>query len=389
MSSMEFNSYKLSEICEVKSGKRLPVGSNFSDEITNYPYIRARDIKNGKIDSSSLSYIDEELHKKLKRYIINEGDIALTVVANIGDVGYCEKELDNVNLTENAVRLTNFDKNINSRFLTYYLSQPFAKLYMEGLAAGAAQSKLGMYKVNKIKVNVPNLDFQKKIVSIIFNYDQLIENNNKRIKILENMAESLYKEWFVRFRFPGHETAEFENGIPKGWEIKKIKNIVMRYPFGKTYKDNETENEGLTIVIDQSDNKYMGFVNDAPIHKADYEKPLLLFGDHTCKYVLMCENFSLGENIIPYSTNNGLVVNNYYLYYATKNIITTEEYKRHWNRYINFKIFVPDIILQNKFTNIIKGIKQEIDRLEILNRNLAKQRDLLLPRLMSGKLEIK
>ena len=122
---------RLGKLVEIKSGKRLPQGYDFSDSPTSHPYIRARDIKHGNIDSNDFAYISDEVHKKLKRYIVDENDILLTIVANIGDVGYVNKSLQGFNLTENAVRLTHYSKRIEPRYLCYYLSQPATKIYME------------------------------------------------------------------------------------------------------------------------------------------------------------------------------------------------------------------------------------------------------------------
>ena len=140
---MEINVYRIDNICLIKSGKRLPVGFDFSTEPTKYRYIRSRDIKAGKICLDDVAYIDEETKKRIKKYIINTGDVAITIVANIGDIGYATRDCDGINLTENAVRLTAFDETIvYSKYLSYYLKQPAMKTYMENLAAGAAQAKL-------------------------------------------------------------------------------------------------------------------------------------------------------------------------------------------------------------------------------------------------------
>ena len=236
--------YRISDICKIKSGKRLPAGHDFSIEPTPYRYIRARDIKSGKITLDDTPYIDEGTRQRIKKYIINAGDIAITIVANIGDIGYANKDCDGINLTENAVRLTSFDENVvYPKYLAYYLAQPFIKTYMENLAAGAAQSKLGIYKIEKMKVELPRLSFQKEIVRIIDKFDRLIEINRNRIKTLEQMAENLYKEWFVRFHFPGHESAEFENGIPKGWKYIRADKVI---DFNPTIKSNNQSD--FTII---------------------------------------------------------------------------------------------------------------------------------------------
>lgn len=280
-------------------------------------------------------------------------------------------------------------KSINE-YVYYFMKQDWIRNYATNSMTGASgRQRANLDFIKKIQFEFPDCEVQKKIVNYLIKYDELIENNNKRISILEQMAEEIYKEWFIRFRFPGHEKTEFENGIPKGWEVKKVRDCVNRKKFGITYKAEEVEKEGEIIVIDQSKDEYLGFHSNEPSHKADLDKPILLFGDHSCKTKIMIKEFSLGENVIPYVSNNNDKINNYYLYYATNKLLETEEYKRHWSRFCGFKIFIPPIDLQNIFIKHIKIFEQEKELLWCQNQKLIKQRDLLLPRLMSGKLEIK
>ena len=272
----------------------------------------------------------------------------------------------------------------------YYLakSQYIRDMAINSMTGASGRQRADAKFIGKIKWNFPSPNVQTKIASILSAYDNLIENNNKRIKILEQMAETLYKEWFVRFRFPGYETAEFENGIPKGWEVVRVKNCLKRLPFNRLYKQDELESSGKVIVIDQSSNEFMGYHNNEPSHYASFEEPIILFGDHSCKFVLMTKNFSLGENVVPFKSIGTEEFDNYYLYYAAHKLIVTEEYKRHWGRFTAMKIFKPQIDLQKKFAEFVKQLIHKKEMLWIQNQNLIKQRDLLLPRLMSGKLEV-
>lgn len=278
-------------------------------------------------------------------------------------------------------------KVVDYKYLYYYLQQSMD--YIKLFASGATFPELSGNRLKRIKITIEqDVLIQKKIASILSAYDDLIENNNKRIKILEQMAENLYKEWFVRFRFPGYETAEFENGIPKGWEVVRVKNCLKRLPFNRLYKQDELESSGKVIVIDQSSNEFMGYHNNEPSHYASFEEPIILFGDHSCKFVLMTKNFSLGENVVPFKSISTEELDNYYLYYAVHKLIVTEEYKRHWGRFTAMKIFKPQIALQRKFADFVKQLVHQKEMLWIQNQNLIKQRDLLLPRIMSGKLEV-
>ncbi len=276
----------------------------------------------------------------------------------------------------------------NNRYeYIYYLLKFFEKA-LHDLQNGSAIPHVTPKTIFNLKAPIPPEIVQSRIIEFLSAYDKLIELNNKRIKVLEQMAENLYKEWFVRFRFPGHEKVEFENGLPKGWKVWKIKNVVKRLPFNRTYKEFELEKEGKVIVIDQSTDEYLGFHNNAPSHKANYNKPILLFGDHSCKFQIMTCDFSLGENVIPFTTNDSERVDDYWLFYATHKLIVTEEYKRHWGRFSSMKILVPDVCLQRNFASFMRRIEKEKNALHQESSLLSRQRDLLLPRLMSGKLEV-
>lgn len=259
---------------------------------------------------------------------------------------------------------------------------------MKANASGTATKFLTLPILNNINIEYRDIEEQRKIAYILSSYDNLIENNNKQIKLLEQMAENLYTEWFVRFRFPGYEKAEFENGIPKGWNVEKIKKCVKRLPFNQLYKQRDLENDGTVIVIDQSSSSFLGFHNNEPSHYASIEKPIILFGDHSCKFVLMIRDFSLGENVVPFITADKNELDNYYLYYAVHKLIYTEEYKRHWGRFTAMKIFVPQYQLQKSFSDVVKPMIEEKQKLWNENQLLIKQRDMLLPRLMSGKLKV-
>lgn len=356
MSNME---YKFSELFSWQSGK--PVVLN-DGEIPVYG-------SNGIVGYTHLA--------KFKNKIILG-----RVGAYCGSVEYCSKEF---NATDNTLVTTCDESKILYQYAFYLLNQYKLNKY----AGGSAQPLITQGVLKHLKCDIPNIETQSQITNILLSYDNLIENNKKRIKILEQMAEEIYKEWFVRWRFPGYEDKKIENSIPQGWHLQKIKTLVKRLPFGITYKESEVNQEGETIVIDQSSKLFLGYHDNEPSHIASYEKPILLFGDHSCKYQLMTTNFSLGENIIPYVSIDDDRINRYYLFYATRNILTTEEYKRHWNRFINMKILVPDIDLQVLFQKKVMVLNMQINKLLKINRNLIKQRDLLLPRLMSGKLEVK
>ena len=284
---------------------------------------------------------------------------------------------------DTAFYIDEVNESVSISFMYYYMQI----LKLEQYNTDAAVPGLNRNLAHNIKIQIPDLKTQEKTANILSTYDKLIENNNRRIEILEKTAEEIYKEWFVRMRFPGYKEAKFEKGIPAGWEVRKVGEVVNRLQTGHFYKEEELLEEGEVIVIDQSTKEYMGFHNEEATHEADIDKPIILFGDHSCKMIVMIRKFSLGENIVPFiSRFNHSVL---FLYYSIKGLIKTEEYKRHWKELINKKICYPGIRLQEMFESAIKDKIAIIEKYKVQNQNLIKQRDLLLPRLMNGTIEVK
>lgn len=360
-----------------------------SDKWDFINYLDTGNLINNKIlDIQRLNFDVDVIPSRAKRKA-KKGDILYsTVRPNQRHFGYLTSDIENLLVSTGFAVLTPKNKETNFKFLYYFLTQNNIVDYLHSIAEGSVSTypSIQTKDIEKIYINLPKLEFQNKIASILSAYDDLIEVNNKKIKTLNEMAQEIYKEWFVRFRFSGHEKVEFQNGIPKDWEVVKVSKVIVRLPFGKTYKQYELENDGKVIVIDQGRSDFLGFHNNNPDHIATPENPIILFGDHNCKFALMTQNFSLGENIIPLKTKE---YNTYFIYFAIKDLVVTTEYKRHFSMLCSRKILLPKKYLQDNFENFIRPLKCKIDILRKSNLKLITQRDLLLPRLMSGKLEVK
>lgn len=427
---MKYNTYRIKDICKIKSGKRIPLGKDFVTYKTPYPYIRARDIKNGKISTDGLIYLEEDVYKTIKKYIINNGDVAITIVgASIGDIAYADKEVDGYNLTENAVRLTLFKEFVNSKYIFYLLSQKPFHNYMQTIAGGAAQPKLGIYKIEKIKVEIPDLLTQGNVVSILKKYDYLIETNIKRIDVLEKMAEELYKEWFVRFHFPGYERNSLINSkfgkSPKDFTIVKMQDVIDYYIGGGWGNDDEDKSfTEAAYVIRGTDFSHVskGDLSTCPLrfHKASNYKSRKLIpldvilevsggtAEQPVGRTLLVTKDTierLGGKVICASfckqiRLNQNIVSPYYFYYWMQFLYNTriiDRFQLQSTGIINFKfeyflrkgdLLLPPKELMDRFDERIIPIFDEISLISKQNENLIKQRDLLLPRLMSGKLEV-
>lgn len=380
--------YKLRDLYKVSNG--LSKGGSFFG--SGFPFISFSTVFNNFFIPEEINDFVQSTLKEQATYSIKKGDILITRTSEtIDELGMsCVALKDYPTATFNGFckRLRPLTDKVYPHFIGYYLRTPYFRANFTKVASLITRASLRNEDLLRFSIELPPIYKQKKIAEILYSYDNLIEDNNKRIKLLEQMAENLYKEWFVRFRFPGYEDVEFENGIPNGWAVEKVKKCVNRLPFNQLYKQNDLENEGSVIVIDQSSTDFLGFHNNEPSHYASIEKPIILFGDHSCKFVLMVRDFSLGENVVPFISFDDNFLDNYYLYYAVHKLIATEEYKRHWGRFTAMKIFIPQYHLQKTFSDIVKPMLEEKQKLWNENQLLIKQRDMLLPRLMSGRLEV-
>lgn len=356
------------------------------DYDTEFKMIRTTNVKNGRIILDGMRCVEEEVFLKWNRRLTpKKDDIVLTREAPLGDVGLIRTN-HKFFLGQRTMIYRADGVNLNQRFLYYSLLGGPIQGQLKALGSGSTVEHIRVPDAEKISIPFPPISEQRKIAAILSAYDDLIENNKKRIQILENMAEELYKEWFVRFRFPNWENTEFEKGVPKGWEIEKVSNLVDRKKFGRVYKEFELASEGSVPVIDQSQKNILGFHEGEAEHKASFESPMIIFGDHSCKMQMMFENFSLAENVIPLKSKGNISL--LYLFSLIKDQVETTEYKRHWGELTSKKVLLAPISLQEKYASLIIDKMKLIETLKTANNYLVSCRDQLLPRLISGKLSV-
>lgn len=292
------------------------------------------------------------------------------------------------------------EKQVVPLYLYYYMKANLD--YIKLFGTGATFPEISGKTMGKIKVEIfKSLDVQHRIASILSTYDSLIENNTKRIRLLEKMAENLYKEWFVRFRFPGHENVEKENGLPKGWKIVNLFDVAD-VTYGFAFKSNKfCDNAELNPVVrirDIQDNHTNTYTDEPCEDKYLIGKNAILIGMdgifHMCLW--NGERAYLNQRVVMLnSKEKGLC--NYLLYLAIRPQI------KYWEQVISgttvahlgdkhlrrVKVLFPEKAILEKGNSIISRAMEEKNVLQHQNSLLARQRDLLLPRLMSGKLEVK
>jgi type I restriction enzyme S subunit len=274
----------------------------------------------------------------------------------------------------------------DQNFMSYYLSL----LNLNWYAGGSAQPLLSHGWLKPIKINLPSLPIQCKIASILSAYDDLIENNLKRIKLLEEQAQLTYEEWFVRMKFPGHETATFdeETGLPEGWEKVKVIELLGKIKTTKKIKSSEILEEGTIPVVDQSRTFIKGFTNDNDaLIKND--KSIIVFGDHTRVLKFINFPFARGADGTQVILSKNERMPQHLFYFILKDVdLSNYHYARHFKFLKDSEVILPTKFVAEKFEKIAKKNYDLILSLQNQNHLLKEARDILLPRLMSGMIDV-
>lgn len=311
---------------------------------------------------------------------------------------------------------------ISSSFLRYYLDNPLTRTYMKNsFITGAAIPRVVLEDFKRVIVRFPPLPIQRKIAAILSAYDDLIENNTRRIKILEEMAQTIYREWFVHYRFPGHEQVKLVDSgtelgmVPEGWEVLSLDKVLRTLESGSRPKGGINQNDidipsiGAENILglgkyDYSKDKFVSYAFFKSMKKGVIEhKDVLLYKDGASlgrksmfrddfPYKICCIN----EHVFILRTNDRCTQN--YLYFwldlpvntqaiinlntnAAQPGISQEKVK-------SLMILIPDPNILNVFESFIEPILGLLFNLAKKNNILQNNRDLLLPRLISGELDV-
>ena len=226
---------KLSDVCEFIVD--CP-HSTAKDEGEGYPLIRTPNIGKGRLLLEGVHRVSESVYNKRNARAVPQDDALIFArEAPAGNVAII-KNGEKVCLGQRTVLLRPNKKLVNPDFLAYFLLAPEQQYGLLGTANGATVAHVNIPTIRELKIQLPALEKQNKIAAIITAYDDLIENNQKQIKLLEEAAQRLYKEWFVDLRFPGHETTPITDGIPEGWQYSPLSE-VFDFVRGKSYTSKE------------------------------------------------------------------------------------------------------------------------------------------------------
>ena len=231
---------RLGEVAEINPESIS--NKNFYNTIS---YVDISSVKEG-ILYGVCNYSINNAPERAKRILRNNDIIISTVRPNLKAYYFVNNDIPNL-ICSTGFAVLRAKNKIVSRFLYYLISNESFINYLSLIAKGSAYPAVDKKDFINAKINIPDIATQEKIADILSTYDDLIENNNRRIEILEQMAQEIYKEWFVRFRFPGHEKVKFVNGLPEGWEVKTIGDIA-HLKSGYAFKSSWWQEDGIPVI---------------------------------------------------------------------------------------------------------------------------------------------
>lgn len=382
---MKWEKVKLGELYEVHNG--LSKAGKFFDE--GYPFLTFSTVFNNYFIPKQITDLVQSTEKEQESYSIRRGDVFVTRTSETSDeLGMsCVALKDYPMATYNGFtkRMRPITNRVLPEYIGYYMRLPNFRGEFRAFSTMTTRASLRNEDLLGLEVKLPSIEIQKQIADILSAYDDLIENNQKQIKLLEEATQRLYKEWFVDLRFPGHENTKIVDGVPEGWSRTNINEILTfhrgydltknemkagRYPVvGSTTVigyHNEFKIKGPGIVTGRSGSlgKYQ-FIWDnfwphnTSLYISDYK-------DHNIFFV-----YSLLQTVDFASLNNGGAIPT-----LNRNVLS------------NIEVIEPTDELQEMFAKIAEAQYRKIRNLEKQNNQLKMARDVLLPKLMSGEVEV-
>lgn len=376
--------------------------STAKDEGEGFPLIRTPNIGKGRLLLDDVHRVSEDVYNKRNaRAIPQDDDLIFAREAPAGNVAIV-KNGEKVCLGQRTVLLRPNKELVNPDFLTYFLLAPEQQYGLLGTANGATVAHVNIPTIRELKIDIPLLEVQNKIAGILSAYDNLIENNQKQIKLLEEAAQRLYKEWFVDLRFPGHENTPIVDGVPEGWRPSAVGEIC------------ELKKKTVSAAKIPAGTPYIGLE-----HMPRVDFCLSSWGDAadvTSNKFLYAEDDIIFGKIRPYfhkvgfALNNGVVSTDSFVMVARQDLwgfllmtvfdkafvdYTYQTCKEgakmpraDWRQMEKYPVLLPDEDIRKQFEGYIWNVTRQIKILALQNRMLSEARDRLLPKLMSGEIEV-
>lgn len=404
----------LAGACTKIGSGSTPRGGDSVYQTSGVSFIRSQNVYNGVFSVGGLTFLDDGQAEQLKGVTVLEGDVLLNITGD--SVARCctvPVEVLPARVNQHVAIIRPAPDKFDARFLGYFLISPFMQETMLSLAAsGGTRKALTKEMIERFEIPQPSLETQKRISGILRGYDDLIDNNRRRMALLEDSARQLYREWFVRLRFPGHEHTPIVDGVPQGWRKVTLTQITSKIGSGATPKGGEAayQLEGVTLIRsmnvydDLFDDAGLAFLNDdqaAGLANVVVEPNDILLNITGASVARCC---MAPERYLPARVNQHVMIirvdpkkaNPFFVHKAinsdeckrlllsfarkgsTREALTKEEMA-------NFEITIPTSALMEQFGEIAADAYAQREGLAKQNQKLRQARDLLLSRLMSGE----
>ncbi len=398
-----WNRGRLGDVCRVIPGYAFK-SSDWQDE--GIPVVKIKNISgDNSVDLTATDCVPHSLlTPKLQKFVIVDGDILVAMTgATAGKVGRVRTNRPLL-LNQRVAKIVPVEADPNFIW-SVVSSQEYQEKFFY-LADGAAQPNMSGGQIEAVEVPLPPLPIQRRIAGILSAYDELIENSQRRIKILESMARALYREWFVHFRFPGHENhprvASPLGEIPQGWEVKKLGEIAeeMRRNVPKGQLEEPRPFVGLehiprrSLALDAWDT-----TTELGSNKLEFKKGEVLFGKIRPYFhkvsVAPFDGLCSADTIVirsrqpeHYAIVVGCVSSDEFVALATATSNGSKMPRANWTVLAEHPIAIPALTVARQFSAVIEPAIQQMQALIFQIQNLRRTRDLLLPRLLSGQIDV-
>ena len=402
--------YTIGQLAEIIDGDR---GKNYPKQDEFYPQGYCLFLNTGNVTKEGLifeenQFIMKEKDEALRKGKLKRGDIVYTTRGTVGNAGYYNSSVpyENVRINSGMVILRSNGEIVDARFLYQILKSEYYRPYFKQYCTGSAQPQLPIKNFSQIYLNVPDIKTQHRIADILSVYDDLIENNQRQIKLLEEAAQRLYKEWFVNLRFPGHENTKIVDGVPEGWSV---------YPFSSKV-DIMSGGTPKTSIPDYYNGKipfYTPKDSDGAFFAYKTQINITEGGLKNCnsrlyppKTVIITARGTVGKTTIlavPMAMNQSCYALKmkendapYYLFFALNNEIKALQTMANggvFNTIIgktfdSINIQIPKDPLIYGFEKTVRPFMEQIKNKLQANSKLVEARDRLLPKLMSGEVKV-
>lgn len=412
-SHTQWKNIRLGDVAKVISGFAFK-SKDFQQE--GIPIIKIKNIRVGAVDLSEIDHVDSSFLSLDTKYHVKGGDILISLTGShltqpnsvVGRIALHSSSLGHCLLNQRAGKIIITKPDICDKlFLFYSIYTEEKRREIALMALGAAsQANVSPSQVETVEIKLPPLPIQRKIAAILSAYDRLIENNTRRIEILEEMARSLYREWFVKFRFPGHEQAQMVDSelglIPEGWEVKKLGEIAQ--DIRRSVKPDQIDPQTPYFGLEHLPRKSIalsewGTASQVQSTKLAFHKGEILFGKIRPYFhkvgVAPVEGICSSDAIVikPKSPDYFPIVlacvsSEEFVAHATQTSQGTKMPRANWDVLIKYPVVIPPLPLLYKFNEFVQNTLAQIHNLIFKNRNLRQTRDLLLPRLISGEIDV-